>query len=372
MQKLDDLKLFFAKQYLKILPNISYIGVTGDFYESTTAMACQKVIGLKIIEPVVLQIGKNNNLASSLFKISSKSKKVIVELNLEKTNEIEKIINLFKFSILVVNGVTNDSNDLTSSDGQKLIKILGNKNNETTLIVNWDNLALRKYIEDKNIKASYFGLDPKFCHVWASNIKIENFQTVFELNYGVERVEVKSLFLGGFQLYPLLAAAAVGIELGLNLSAIKKALELISPLDQHYKVMAGFNDSVVIDDTYHNFSRYFDQALDTLNVLPARRRILILGDTETESQKKDFKKIAQKIFKDRLDLVFLSGPIAKPISDELLSLGFLEDRLFIDLQNPQITSNLLKSLLKGDIVLVKGSKLGTMKDIVKKLAKTDK
>ena len=81
------------------------------------------------------------------------------------------------------------------------------------------------------------------------------------------------------------------------------------------------------------------------------------------------KEVARKIYKDRVDLVFLGGGSTQVIADELLSLGFIPERLETGLQNTQITSQLLKVLSKGDVVLIKGSKSSKLTEVVKKLSK---
>ena len=79
--------------------------------------------------------------------------------------------------------------------------------------------------------------------------------------------------------------------------------------------------------------------------------------------------IAQRIYKEKLDLVFLGQGDAQIIADELKSLGFWEERIQANLQNSQIVGKLLKTLGKGDVCLIKGSKTSRLDEVVKRVAK---
>lgn len=370
------LKLFFAKQYSKFLKNTSYVGVSGAYFKTTTAMACQAVLSQK--EPTVIsakEIKDLNDLESAIFKVSPKVKKVVLELQLDNTSEVEHYIKLMNFSTLVITSLDEESNlephNLSETVTFQQVRLIDTLKSDASLVVNWDDVPLRKLIESKNLTPIFYGTDSDNCHVWAGNIRIRNFQTVFELNYGVERAEIKSRFLGRHQIYPLICAAALGINEGISLGNIKKALETLEPLPQRFQPLIGHNDSIIIDDTYHVMLVTIEDAIDTINFLPARRRIVVLGDLNRGEFKSSeiFKVVARKIYKDRVDVVLLGGESTQPIAEELLSLGFIADRLQSGLQIPQIVVSLLNILSKGDVVLIKGSKSSKLSEVVKKVSK---
>lgn len=367
-------KLFFARQYSKFLKNPQYIGITGAYGKTTTALVSERVLGQKYLSFYPkLDIKNLSDLSSIVLKTPTKSQKIILDLVLNNETDVDSYSKLVRFSTLIITSLEEITNDAEKSNQKalqqvKLVEKLGEKD---SLIINYDDVNLRKLIEAKKVEAIFYGLDEKNCHVWAGNIKIHNFQTVFELNYGVERVEVKTKFLGKHQLYPLLAATALGIDQGVSLGSIKKALESIDVIEHHFEPLLGFNDCIVINDTYHDLEVNGVDALDTINLLPARRRVVVMSDTINYEHPniEGLKEIARKIYKDRVDLVFLGGGSTKIIADELLSLGFIPERLETGLQNTQITSQLLKVLTKGDVVLVKGSKASKLTEVVKKITK---
>ena len=367
-------KFFFAKQYSKFFKNPQYIGITGAYGKTTTALASLKVLEQKYLSFYPKRDVKNlSDLSSVVLNISPKSQKVVLDLVLNNETDVDSYSKLIHLSTLVVTSLEEITND-TEKNNQKAfqqVKLIEKLTEKDSLIINYDDLNLRRLIEVKNVQPIFYGLDEKNCHVWAGNIKVSNFQTVFELNYGVERAQIKSKFLGKHQLYPLLAATALGIDQGLSLGSIKKALELVEPIEHHFEPLLGFNDCIVIDDTDHDLEATAVDAIDTINLLPARRRVVVMSDTINYEHPnvEGLKEVARKIYKDRVDLVFLGGGSTQVIADELLSLGFIPERLETGLQNTQITSQLLKVLSKGDVVLIKGSKSSKLTEVVKKLSK---
>jgi len=105
--------------------------------------------------------------------------------------------------------------------------------------------------------------------------------------------------------------------------------------------------------------------------VPARRRVLVLGEMRELGQysEKLHRQIAQRIYKEKLDLIFLGQGDAQIIADELRSLGFWEERMESNLQNSELVTKLLKTLGKGDVCLIKGSKAVRLDEVVKRIAK---
>lgn len=137
------------------------------------------------------------------------------------------------------------------------------------------------------------------------------------------------------------------------------------------QVVVGPNGSIILDDTYNCSPAALDAAIDVLLALPARRRIVVLGEMrELGKYSPDLhQQVARRIYKEKLDAVYLTGEETAIIADELKALGFWEEKLESNLQIGQIVSKLLKTLGKGDVCLVKGSRVVRLDEVVKRIAK---
>lgn len=369
------LKIYLARQYTKLYSKDLFIGVTGSLGRSTCIKAAEVILSQKF-KTISTQSHFESilNIPQTLLKITPKVKKVILEMGAEHKGEIDFYLSLVrpKFIIFTKIAYENCENlgglDEIVEEQAKLIRQL---DSEGLAILNFDDPSCKKIAKDCKGEVIYFGTDPQNCTVWAGNIRLENFKTTFELNLGVERVQVNLPLLGTYQLYCALAAATLGVVNNIPLTKIKIALETLQPLEHQMQVVVGPNSSIILDDTYSSSPSEVESAIDTLLQMSARRRIVVLGEMRALGKYSDFlhRSIAQKLFKEKIDLVFLGQGKAQIIASELKSLGFWEERVEANLQNSQIVSKLLKNLSKGDVVLIKGAREIRLDEVVKRIAK---
>lgn len=369
------LRIYLAKQYAKLYPQDTFVAVTGSVGKTTTVSALYEVLSQKYktltskpnLDPIL-------NIPQTLLKLNPSYKKVVLEMGCEYPGEMDFYLDLVKPKYVVVTKISpahsqflGDINQIMEEKG-KLVESL---TDDGVAILNYDDLNCRKMADKCKGKVYYFGQDDKTCTLWAGNIKFENFQTVFELNLGVERVQIKLKLLGEHQIYSALAAATLGIILDIPLMKIRKGLESIEPSPHRLEVQPGPFGSTLIDDTYNSSPQAVEAAIDTLVKLPSKRKILVLGEMRELGQYSErlHRTIAQKIYKEKIDYIFLGGGEANFIADELKSLGFREQNLEGNLTNSQIVSRLLKILEKGDICLIKGSRAVRLDEVVKRIVK---
>lgn len=369
------MRIYLARQYAKLFSRETFVGVTGSVGKTTCVQACSAVLSQKYktvttktnLDPIL-------NIPSTILKLNPSVQKMILEMGIEYPGEMDFYLSLIKPKVAIVTKVAyahsaylGGLEEIIKEKG-KLIEGLGK---DGIAILNWDDPNCRKLAENCKGTVVYFGMDSRNCTVWASNPRIENFATRFELNLGVERMPINFKLLGLHQVYAALAASLLGIVCGIPLTRIKKALESIEPSEHRLQVVQGPNGSVVLDDTYNSSPSALDAAIDTLLALPARRRMLVLGEMrELGSFSEELhRQAAQRIYKEKIDFVFLGQGDTQFVADELKSLGYWEDRLEFNLQNSQLVSKLLKTLGKGDVCLIKGSRAIRLDEVVKRIAK---
>ncbi len=366
------IKVGLAKQMAKMIDSKKVVAVVGSVGKTTTIKALEAILPeaetiVSINDPLI-------NIPSTLLQVKNKHKFVILEMGMEYPGELDYYLNLIKPKAVLLTRIGYEHTETLGGIEditRELTRLFEQLPQDGLAILNYDDLSSRKLAEKINSEIVFYGTDSKNCHVWAGNIKINGFMTCFELNWGVERVEIRSELLGQHQVYSMLGAAAYGVSKGLSLISIKRGLEKILPLSSKMQAFTGHNGSVIVDDTDDATPFAVEQAIETLNLVTARRRVVVLGQMPGLGRLSEqlHREIARTIYKEKIDLVFLGSGDAQYIEDELRKLGFLEERMQSNMTNSALVSNLLKILAKGDVVLIKGSKSLRFDEVVQRVAK---
>lgn len=369
------LRIYLARQYAKLYKPETFIGVTGSVGKTTCVQVSKAVLSQKYktiatkpnLDPIL-------NIPSTILKLNPTIQKVILEMGIEYKQEMDFYLSLVKPKTAIVTKIAYAHSEYLGGIDEILKekgKLVASLTPDGVAILNYDDPNCRKLAEHCSGVVIYYGMDPKNCTVWAGNLKIENFATTFELNLGVERVKVDFQLLGLHQVYSALAGALLGVVNGIPLTRIKLALESIKPSEHRLQAVQGPNGSILLDDTYNSSPSALEASIDTLLAIPARRRIVVLGEMRELGlySEKLHRLVAQKIYKEKLDFVFLTEGDTEFIADELKSFGFREDRLESNLRNSDLVSKLLRILDKGDVCLIKGSRAIRLDEVVKRIAK---
>jgi UDP-N-acetylmuramoyl-tripeptide--D-alanyl-D-alanine ligase len=369
------IRFFMAKRYAALFPRSTFIGITGSVGKTSTTICAQNVLSEKF-----KTISTDTNLTSifnipiTLLKLRPNIKKVVLEMGIEYPDEMDFYLSLVKPATAIITRISYAHSEFLGDveniykEKSKLVRSLPK---DGFVILNWDDLSSRKMAKETEAEAIFFGMDSANCHVWASNIQLEDGLTKFELNYGVERVEIQFKLLGRHLVYSALAAAALGLINGLSLMTIKKGLEKVKPVARRLNYLEGLNGYRVIDDTHNASPAAMEEALNVLNEMSAKRRIVVLGEMrELGSYSENLHRaIAQKIYKDKIDLVILGMGDANYIADELIKLGYPEEKIFANLSNSQIAPAIIRNSKKDDLILVKGSHAVKLDEVVKRITK---
>lgn len=372
---LQVLKVSLARQYAKIYKNEIYIGIAGSVGKTTAVKASEAVLSRKFnvlsskpnIDPFI-------NIPSTILKLTPKFKKIILEMGIQNKGDMDFLLSLVSPGTVIFTKIAyahseslGDLDEIIEEQSKLIEKLDANG----VAILNWDDVNSKKLAKMCKGTVVYFGTDPENCTIWAGNVKLENFKTTFELNLGVERVKVNYQLLGMHQIYPALAAAALGVVNDVPLTKIKLALESVEPSEHVMQVLSGPNGSIILDDTSNSSPASLEAAIETLLQISARRRVLVLGEMKELGKFSDqlHRQAAQKIFKEKIDLIYLGQGDAEIIADELKNLGFWDERVESGLQNSQMVGKLLKNLGKGDVVLIKGAHAVRLDEVVKRITK---
>lgn len=165
--------------------------------------------------------------------------------------------------------------------------------------------------------------------------------------------------LGVQQLYPTLAACAVGIAEGMHMVSIIEALASYTPPPGRMRLIKGRNNSLVIDDSYNASPIALEAALETLKILevPAgARKIAVLGDMMElgDFSVREHRKVGERVA-SVADYFIATGLRMKEAALAAREVGMPEERIVCCKDSVEAGEKLALLLAEGDVVLVKGS-----------------
>jgi len=362
---LMDLARFYRNQY-----SIPMVAVTGSTGKTTTKDMIRDV--LSVDYSVFKNPGTQNNyigLSSALLKISDKHNACVLELG---TNHFGEIACLGKIARPQVSVITNIGPShlefLKDLDGvlreKKSIAdyLVGPK----ILLLNGDDSLLRKLKLSNDVKVFYYGMKNN-CDFMAKDISIANNKVCFKVNG--HKFCLNSL--GRFNVYNALSAIACGIIFGVDMLKINKAIKDFKFPKQRLNMIVCKKFSI-IDDTYNSNPLSFRAALDTLLAFkPKGRKIVVMGDMLElgEGSLELHKNIGSLISKKPVDIFVTLGKLSMVAANEARSQSNRHKGIF-SFENKESLVDFLKEEVKiGDVLLIKGSRLLKMEEIVNQLVK---
>ncbi len=198
------------------------------------------------------------------------------------------------------------------------------------------------------------------------------FSFIIKINDGDEQINFPVVVrgvIGNTFMYPILAGIAVARVKGL---AIEKAIENISKYEApkgRMNIIAGKNNSILIDDTYNSSPDAVTAALETLKSLESTsKKIAVLGDmmelgTYSAGEHRNIGKIIQY----SANKLVTVGPRAQAIADEAIANGMIKENVSSYSSSIEAGEALSGMVTAGDIVLIKGSQSVRMERITKAL-----
>ena len=397
---------FLAKIYLRrFKPTI--IGVTGNAGKTST----KEIIGAVLGQYKKVRIGGGNlnnevglpfNVISgdadkyyenggslffgikTLFKAilglfnSNYPKILVLEYGADHPGDIKKLVQVVRPHISVVTTVGDvpvhvehfKDADAVAREKSELVRCLALQD---FAVLNRDDERVFTMHEATQARMISYGFDER------AKVQVSDFEylsneegvpigVTFKLHHESSFVPVHiNGSLGKSQAWAAAGAAAVGLAMGINLVQISQALAYYHGPRGRLKILAGINNSHIVDDTYNASPASMSLALDVLKELPATRKIAVLGDMlelggHTISAHRAIGQKSANI----ANIITCVGPRAKFIAESALETKLLSEEQVLTFETSEEAAQKLPALIRPhDLVLVKSSQGIRTEKIVK-------
>lgn len=308
---------------------------------------------------------------------------LVLELAADHPGDIKYLVDFIKPSIGIITDISmshleffKNIENIAKEKGELVKKL----ERDELAILNIDNQQVAKIKNQLKCRTMTFGFFEE-AQVRASDVfyNYTGHQSVdnnikglsFKLTYKGTTMPMRlNNVLAKHNIYPAMAAIAIGIELGLNLVEIGQALENFALPSGRMNILAGIKNSLIIDDTYNASSPHsVIAAVAALENIEAPRKIIVLGDMlelgeDTESAHRE---VAKRFLRVDGAILLAVGERMMFALEELKKHKLNPDRVY-HFSSPMKAGAALQKIIKeGDLILVKGSQGMRMEKVVEEV-----
>ncbi|MEK7537318.1 MAG: Mur ligase family protein [Patescibacteria group bacterium] len=333
-----------------------------------------------------------SNILKSFGLIFSKSKRypeiLVLEMGADKPGDLDYLINIAKPKVGLVTAIGElpvhvefySGPEEVVEEKSKLIQALPS---DGFAVLNHDDEIVLRMKDLSRAETITFGFN-QGAVLQASDVSyfVDSNSNIggglsFKVNFEKSIVPFRLInALGRHQIYAALAAAAIGLHLGMNLVEISQALEKLEFPKQRMRLIKGIKKSLIIDDSYNASPLSTHAALDALKEFGDKviaktgvgRKIAVLGDMkELGIFTERAHRLIGNLAGERADYLFTVGPAAKFIADS--AFNQLSKENIMSFNDADEAKEAIRAfILEGDIILVKGSRAMELEKIVEVLA----
>lgn len=346
-----------------------FIAITGSNGKTTTKEMLVDILGK--VSTVHFNEKNFNNIigvSKSILSVKEPCSFYVFELGTNAPGEIKTLAEIVKPHISAITNI-NPSHLEGLKDLKGVLKekldLFYSTEKGGTVFINADDphLANAFYSQEHIIEDYGIDRDASFKLIIDEDYGWEGYNITFKFP-GVS-FNARTRLLGKHNLYNILCSASIAKVAGVGRSFIKESIEGFKPYDKRFFPIKSKNGYLVIDDTYNANPASMEWAIKTVRELPSRgKRVAILGDMKELGDAEEFyhRQIGKILKESGFDKILLLGDAVKYIFDEI---GDDRAEMFSD---KKFLLNYAKKIIRmDDVVLVKGSRLLKMDEIVEEL-----
>jgi murE/murF fusion protein len=369
---LGDIAHYWRKKF-----TASVVAITGSSGKTTTKEMIAGIVELK--KTVIKAQGNFNNLVGvplTLLALRDLHDVMILEMGTNRRGEIERLTRIAEPDIgLITNIGPAHLEGLKSLDvvREEKCDLFRNMAESGIAIINMDDKALRTSVNIWHGKKISFGLG-RDADISAENIRKRGSQGVsFILRIGEIKQDIHLSTTGEHNIYNALAAAASSWALGIEHPIICQGLMAFKPIPGRMEICQLKNGAFIINDTYNANPASVREALKTLKDLRgSHSSTVILGDMlELGDRAHEMHEGIGSLMADtEVSTVFLRGRLSQATAAGAFKRNMPGNRIFFFDAPEEVIPHLKSTLKTGDWILVKGSRMMKMEEIVRTIIET--
>lgn len=264
---------------LTLIRRTRIVAVVGSFGKTTTTRTLCAAIGC----PLLAARGANagSSLAESLLRIRPWHRHAVIEVGIDRRGEMATYARMIRPNIAVVTRVGSEHNSSlgtlegTREEKAAMVRALPRSG---IAVLNGDDGNVLWMQSQTKARTITFGFNETNT-VRASEVSLSGWPdaTTFTLHVNGITRNVRMRLIGKPMVYPILAAIAVSCAEGYTPDHVLPALQNIQPTPGRLEPVPLSNGAIILRDEFKSAVETVEAALDVLAQIPAKRRIVVLG-----------------------------------------------------------------------------------------------
>ncbi len=345
------------------------VAVTGSCGKTTTKDMLAGILGRT--RKTVKTEGNLNNLIGAplmLFRIDSTTEAAVIEIASNAPGEIARLARILRPTAGIITNVGPvHLEGLATVEGvfKEKASLIPHISADGFLVVNGEDIPVERVRPMFGGKVITFGLKES-ADFHPTDIRQDvKTGTEFLMN-GKEPLRISTV--GTHNVLNALAAVAAATVLGVDGDSIRQGLEGFAPGKMRMEVRE-HRGATIVNDAYNANPRAMRESISTVMAMPAKRRILALGDMLElgEHAREEHRSLGRFVGRSGADLLYVRGDFSSEVRDGAVEGGMQSERVYCCADAAEIATSLKYILGPDDLLLVKGSRGMRMEQVVQLL-----
>ena len=351
------------------------VGITGSVGKSTTKEMIATVLE-STYRTAKTPVNHNNDIGMpmAILAMPEDTQVAVLEMGMNHFREMAYLSSVAQPDIAVIVNIGSMHIEfLGSVEGirQAKLEILEGMSPNGKLLLNGDDVMLKRLPRKPEQTLTYFGADAALCPVHYQNVQETDGSLRFEVSAGSQTFPVQLALEGRHFVADAMAAVTVALALDVSPSFIQERLHMFRNMAGRQEIYKS-GEYTIISDCYNAGPESMAAALKVLGKRKGRR-IAVLGDMlELGDVKWAEHYRVGRIAAENADVVYAYGPNANRVTGGAIT-GGMDPAVARIFDTHEEMAAALKRLAKpGDVLLFKGSRGMHLEKVLEAFLKEEK
>lgn len=352
-----------AKRIIREMPALTTVGITGSYGKTSSKFILGRILSegkhtLVTPDSYNTPMGITITVRNSLKPIHEV---FVAEMGARQVGDINELCDLVqpKIGILTAIGPQHlETFGNIETVAKTKFELIDSLPEDGLAVLNMDDEQIRMNSKSVKVRKLTYALEKigegeNRVDYWADEISFSAHGMSFTLRSKQgDSVPMKTQLLGKHNIYNILAAAAVAVDLGMDYGAIARAVAAVPPVP-HRLVLKSAGNFTIIDDAFNSNPVGSKMALEVLSKMPGGRKIIItpgmveLGAEEYRKNKEFAMECARLC-----DFVIIVGKKhSAALVDGIKAAKLPEDKCYIADDLADANLKMRQMVMAGDYVL---------------------